>query len=248
VYIRIVGGIVGGLLANPAATYPALFASIWLFTSYPYLLPCLVSAFISSVGLFTGFCFLKETLKKKRAQHRFDQNHNNHTNNNSNDNNSINNNRNHKDDTEEKLFLERNGKKDNEEREENAQSVELTLLTSQHNQQEEEEEEEETKEPIHKNEEKISIITATNEENEREQITPSNASLLYRCCIKFPCFRIRPKALQYVLTSKVLCCLIMFTLLVLNFQMFEQAFALLLYVRSLFLSFPFLLLFILSSK
>jgi hypothetical protein len=56
------------ILANPTASYPHLFGSLWLFTCFPYLLPCLVSAFISFVCLVTGFFFLKETLKKENTK------------------------------------------------------------------------------------------------------------------------------------------------------------------------------------
>ncbi|KAI8924177.1 major facilitator superfamily domain-containing protein [Entophlyctis helioformis] len=51
----IVGPIIGGFLVDPVHTYPWLFGDSVLFTRFPYLLPCLVSAFISVLGAIAGF-------------------------------------------------------------------------------------------------------------------------------------------------------------------------------------------------
>ncbi|KAH7395564.1 major facilitator superfamily domain-containing protein [Cadophora sp. MPI-SDFR-AT-0126] len=58
----IIGPILGGLLANPAGTYPEAFGHINFFIHYPYALPNIVSAFFlicSTLGVFFG---LAETL------------------------------------------------------------------------------------------------------------------------------------------------------------------------------------------
>ncbi|KAJ2553654.1 hypothetical protein EV175_002868 [Coemansia sp. RSA 1933] len=59
------GGAIGGLLANPVKKYPWLFGNSVLFREYPYLLPCLFGSAISFVGLVVGFFFLEETLVVK---------------------------------------------------------------------------------------------------------------------------------------------------------------------------------------
>ena len=56
----------GGALANPAAKYPRLFGSSWLFRTYPFALPNIVAASIFVVGLIVGFLFLQESLETKR--------------------------------------------------------------------------------------------------------------------------------------------------------------------------------------
>ncbi|KAJ3354201.1 hypothetical protein HDU91_005795 [Kappamyces sp. JEL0680] len=63
-----VGPLLGGLLANPAQTMPSLFGSWDLFVRNPYLLPCLVSSFISTFGFVFGIFFLPETNKRLVAQ------------------------------------------------------------------------------------------------------------------------------------------------------------------------------------
>ncbi|KAJ2399909.1 hypothetical protein GGI23_002366, partial [Coemansia sp. RSA 2559] len=56
------GGAIGGLLADPVKNYPWLFGNSALFSEYPYLLPCLVGSSISLFGLVVGFLYLEETL------------------------------------------------------------------------------------------------------------------------------------------------------------------------------------------
>ncbi|KAI9770633.1 MAG: hypothetical protein M1840_003225 [Geoglossum simile] len=57
----LIGPVLGGLLANPVKHYPSVFQhnSIWEY--YPYLLPNLVVALLSTLSLLLGLLFLKET-------------------------------------------------------------------------------------------------------------------------------------------------------------------------------------------
>ncbi|TPX37689.1 hypothetical protein SmJEL517_g00556 [Synchytrium microbalum] len=57
----IMGPVIGGVLAKPAEKWPEIFAPFPLLVKYPYLLPCIVSAFISCIGLVVGCVFLEET-------------------------------------------------------------------------------------------------------------------------------------------------------------------------------------------
>jgi len=53
----IIGPILGGLLADPAGTYPKLFGHIAFFKKFPYAAPNLLSAFFllcASLGVFLG--------------------------------------------------------------------------------------------------------------------------------------------------------------------------------------------------
>ncbi|KAL6043419.1 protein ZINC INDUCED FACILITATOR-LIKE 1-like [Balamuthia mandrillaris] len=61
---RVVGPIIGGYLAQPAKKYPSLFPKDSFFDHYPYLMPCLVGASVTLVGLIAGYFFLTETLQK----------------------------------------------------------------------------------------------------------------------------------------------------------------------------------------
>jgi MFS family permease len=58
----------GGLLAEPAVKYPLVFGQVWLFETFPYLLPCLVSALVSLVGWVVGYFYFEETLQSKRPE------------------------------------------------------------------------------------------------------------------------------------------------------------------------------------
>ncbi|KAG5653633.1 hypothetical protein H0H81_011735 [Sphagnurus paluster] len=69
-----IGPIVGGILSEPAKTWPDLFGSSLFFRQYPYFLPCAVAAFIAFLSGAIASVGLKETLpsavyeeKKKRA-------------------------------------------------------------------------------------------------------------------------------------------------------------------------------------
>ncbi|QRV77495.1 major facilitator superfamily transporter [Ceratobasidium sp. AG-Ba] len=56
----------GGLLSHPVERYPSIFHSFTLLERYPYLLPCLAGAILSSAGVIAGIFFLEETLASKR--------------------------------------------------------------------------------------------------------------------------------------------------------------------------------------
>eukprot|EP01006_Ploeotia_vitrea_P051581 TRINITY_DN67579_c5_g1_i1.p1 TRINITY_DN67579_c5_g1~~TRINITY_DN67579_c5_g1_i1.p1 ORF type:complete len:601 (-),score=265.06 TRINITY_DN67579_c5_g1_i1:759-2486(-) len=58
---RLTGPAVGGWLAKPAERWPNTFAHIDAFVDYPYLLPCLVAAFVGLCGLVATALFLEET-------------------------------------------------------------------------------------------------------------------------------------------------------------------------------------------
>ncbi|KAI8393667.1 major facilitator superfamily domain-containing protein [Radiomyces spectabilis] len=68
----IVGSALGGYLSQPVQKYPYLFNEgsylTDLFTTYPYLLPCIVASGLSSALWIAGFLFLQETLATKRAK------------------------------------------------------------------------------------------------------------------------------------------------------------------------------------
>ncbi|ORZ31353.1 major facilitator superfamily domain-containing protein [Catenaria anguillulae PL171] len=66
----IFGPMVGGLLSNPAKQYPELFGSVQLLIDFPYLLPCLVAAFVSMVGFVCTLLFLDETHPAYRRRYR----------------------------------------------------------------------------------------------------------------------------------------------------------------------------------
>lgn len=38
----------------------------WFFRTFPYLLPCLITALFTSIGLVTGYIYLTETLVQKK--------------------------------------------------------------------------------------------------------------------------------------------------------------------------------------
>jgi hypothetical protein len=59
---------IGGALANPVASYPALFSTGSLFDRFPYLLPNLFSACCVFMGLVVGILFLEETHAEKKWQ------------------------------------------------------------------------------------------------------------------------------------------------------------------------------------
>ncbi|KAF8305059.1 MFS general substrate transporter [Clavulina sp. PMI_390] len=58
------GPLVGGALEHPAERFPAIFgpekARLW--TTYPYLLPCLLASIFCSLMFLVGWAFLRETL------------------------------------------------------------------------------------------------------------------------------------------------------------------------------------------
>ncbi|KNC99651.1 uncharacterized protein SPPG_09241 [Spizellomyces punctatus DAOM BR117] len=61
----ICGPMVGGLLSQPALTFPSWFDTPF-WREYPFLLPCLVSAAVSTIGFTIGYFNLKETLIRNK--------------------------------------------------------------------------------------------------------------------------------------------------------------------------------------
>ena len=66
----ILGPAMGGALAQPSLSYPAIFARGTLFDRHPFLLPNLVCAVILATGVLVGILFLEETHESKK--HRRD--------------------------------------------------------------------------------------------------------------------------------------------------------------------------------
>ncbi|KAF8305055.1 MFS general substrate transporter [Clavulina sp. PMI_390] len=68
--------LVGGALEHPAEKFPGVFGShrVLLWTTYPYLLPCLVAASFCFIAFLIGWVFLKETLPPSRTIER-DEDH-----------------------------------------------------------------------------------------------------------------------------------------------------------------------------
>lgn len=56
----IIGPILGGLLADPAANYPSLFGGITFLEEYPYAPPNLLSAIFLCSAAFAAFFGLEE--------------------------------------------------------------------------------------------------------------------------------------------------------------------------------------------
>lgn len=57
----IIGPAIGGLLADPAKSYPTHFSRDGLFGRYPWLLPNLVCAIMMLISIISGFFWLEET-------------------------------------------------------------------------------------------------------------------------------------------------------------------------------------------
>ncbi|KXJ92229.1 major facilitator superfamily domain-containing protein [Microdochium bolleyi] len=64
----IVGPMIGGALARPCESFPALFPPGTIWDRYPYLLPNVFSAFVVLIGVVNGLLFLEETHAEKRNQ------------------------------------------------------------------------------------------------------------------------------------------------------------------------------------
>lgn len=69
----IIGPSLGGLLSWPAKHIP-IFKGIAFFEDNPFLLPCLLSSFISAVGFIIGLLFLPETLQNSEFSEELDRN------------------------------------------------------------------------------------------------------------------------------------------------------------------------------
>ncbi|CAM9676943.1 unnamed protein product [Ectocarpus sp. 6 AP-2014] len=63
----VMGTAIGGLLAQPASTYPAVFSATGVFARYPFLLPNLVGAGFALVMLALVVVFLPETRMPNKA-------------------------------------------------------------------------------------------------------------------------------------------------------------------------------------
>jgi hypothetical protein len=55
----IVGPVFGGVLATPARSMPQIFGNSVFFKDFPFALPNLVAAIFFTVGLVSGFLFLR---------------------------------------------------------------------------------------------------------------------------------------------------------------------------------------------
>lgn len=64
----ILGPALGGALARPSDSYPALFPREGLFGRFPFLLPNLVCAGILATGVVIGVLFLEETHEIKKHE------------------------------------------------------------------------------------------------------------------------------------------------------------------------------------
>ncbi|KAJ4473031.1 hypothetical protein J3R30DRAFT_3296642 [Lentinula aciculospora] len=53
----VAGAIIGGTFERPADKWPSVFSKVPLFVEFPYLLPCVMAAFVTLSGSFLG-CFL----------------------------------------------------------------------------------------------------------------------------------------------------------------------------------------------
>ncbi|KAG2138592.1 major facilitator superfamily domain-containing protein, partial [Suillus bovinus] len=60
-----VGPIIGGSLSRPADRFPDIFGRSELLKTYPYLLPCSISAFVSSIAWLVTYFRLKESISIK---------------------------------------------------------------------------------------------------------------------------------------------------------------------------------------
>ncbi|KZT54505.1 MFS general substrate transporter [Calocera cornea HHB12733] len=60
----VIGPSIGGTLSRPADNFPSVFGGVAFWETYPYFLPCAISACITGVSIITSI-FLKETLPSK---------------------------------------------------------------------------------------------------------------------------------------------------------------------------------------
>ncbi|KAJ7585582.1 major facilitator superfamily multidrug-resistance, DHA1 sub-family [Mycena floridula] len=64
----IIGPLIGGLLSNPALSWPDVFGKFAFFSEYPYFLPCATAGFISFLAFLGGLFFLQETNPAHKKQ------------------------------------------------------------------------------------------------------------------------------------------------------------------------------------
>ncbi|KAK4447860.1 major facilitator superfamily domain-containing protein [Podospora aff. communis PSN243] len=65
----IIGPILGGILSDPARSYPSLFGDVEFFKQYPYAAPNLLSAFFLLSAMAAIWLFLEETLDSRLEKH-----------------------------------------------------------------------------------------------------------------------------------------------------------------------------------
>lgn len=63
----VVGPLLGGLLAEPAKQYPAVFGNVQFFHDFPYALPNFATGIVALSAVLTSFFCIEETLVRKRA-------------------------------------------------------------------------------------------------------------------------------------------------------------------------------------
>ncbi|KZO92825.1 member of major facilitator superfamily multidrug-resistance, DHA1 sub-family [Calocera viscosa TUFC12733] len=71
----ILAPIIGGFLSKPAESFPNIFGNVQLFKTFPYALPCIAGAVLTSSGLFVGIFVLKEALKAKHSAQEANEHH-----------------------------------------------------------------------------------------------------------------------------------------------------------------------------
>ncbi|KAJ2739650.1 hypothetical protein GGI20_006075 [Coemansia sp. BCRC 34301] len=62
----VTGSAIGGIFADPAKMFPGIFGHFQPFIVFPYLLPCLIGASATALGLFIGMFVVKETLVREK--------------------------------------------------------------------------------------------------------------------------------------------------------------------------------------
>ena len=65
------GPALGGTLAQPCKSFPALFSRGTIFDRFPFLLPNLVCAVILAFGVLFGVLFLEETHEERKGRRDF---------------------------------------------------------------------------------------------------------------------------------------------------------------------------------
>ncbi|EPQ29778.1 uncharacterized protein PFL1_02451 [Pseudozyma flocculosa PF-1] len=64
----VVGPTLGGWLAHPVETFPAVFGGSAFLETHPFWLPCAVAAFLNLLAILLGFLCLDETLPRKERK------------------------------------------------------------------------------------------------------------------------------------------------------------------------------------
>ncbi|KAJ2613225.1 hypothetical protein GGH99_002494 [Coemansia sp. RSA 1285] len=64
----VLGAAIGGIFADPAHQYPAVFGNIQLFITFPYLLPCAIGCSVTVFGLLMGTFKFQETLVRNKSR------------------------------------------------------------------------------------------------------------------------------------------------------------------------------------